>query len=108
MSADLVHNGHINIINEGRKLGINSQKNFPVKTIIDPLLTMSAPNSAVISSAMDSLVHCVDSFGSVRSTPLSKMFSIEGFKSTFNFLLKENLNDPVSVRMPVYKHSAIS
>jgi len=81
---------------EGRKLGINSQKNFPAKTIIDPLLTMSAPNSAVISSAMDSLVHCVDSFGSVSSTPLSKMFSIEGFKNTFNFLLKKDINDPVS------------
>jgi alcohol dehydrogenase len=81
---------------EGRKLGINSQKNFPAKTIIDPLLTMSAPNSAVISSAMDSLVHCVDSFGSVKSTPLSKMFSIEGFKNTINFLLKKDINDPVS------------
>ena len=29
--------------NEGRKLGINTRKNFPTATLIDPLLTMSAP-----------------------------------------------------------------
>ena len=48
---------------EGRKLGINTRKNFPNSTLIDPLLTMSAPKKAIISSAMDTLVHCVDSFG---------------------------------------------
>jgi len=81
---------------EGRKLGINSRKSFPVKTLIDPLLTMSAPIKAVISSALDSLVHCVDSFGSNKSTPISRMFSIEGFRHTFTTLLKEDLYDPVA------------
>ena len=57
--------------NEGKKLGINTRKNFPVRTIIDPLLTMTAPKNAVVSSAIDTLVHCVDSFGSVKSSPLS-------------------------------------
>ena len=82
--------------NEGRKLGINSRKNFPVQTIIDPLLTMSAPKSAVISSALDTLVHCVDSFGSIKSTPLSRIFSIEGFKRTFTFLQKNDFNNTES------------
>lgn len=80
--------------NEGRKLGINCRKNFPVKTIIDPLLTMSAPINAVISSALDTLVHCVDSFGSIKSNPLSRIFSIEGFKHTFTALLSKDLKDP--------------
>ena len=82
--------------NEGRKLGINTRKNFPVKTIMDPLLTMSAPESAVISSAIDTLVHCVDSFGSIKNTPLSRIFSIGGFKHTFSTLQKGDLNDPES------------
>ena len=80
--------------NEGRKLGINTRKNFPKRTLIDPLLTMSAPENIVISSAMDTLVHCVDSFGSNKSNPFSKMFSIEGFKRSFNTLLYEDIYIP--------------
>ena len=79
---------------EGKKLGINSKKNFPKKTIIDPLLTMTAPDDAIISSAMDSLVHCVDSFGSVKSNMLTKIHSIKGFKSSFYTLLKEDISIP--------------
>ncbi|SVE40882.1 uncharacterized protein METZ01_LOCUS493736, partial [marine metagenome] len=71
---------------EGKKLGINSRKNFPKKSLLDPMLTMSAPLSSVVSSALDTLVHCVDSFGSPKSTPISKMFAIEGFNQTYNVL----------------------
>jgi len=79
---------------EGRKLGINTRKNFPANTIIDPLLTMSAPKTAVISSALDTLVHCVDSFGSVNSSPLSKIYSTEGFNRTFHTLENKDLDNP--------------
>ena len=85
--ADISFNAVFIDEDEGRKLGINSTKNFPNFTIIDSELTMEAPESAVISSAMDTLVHCIDSFGSVKHTPISRMYSIEGFKKTFNVLL---------------------
>ena len=55
---------------------------------------MSAPENVIISSAMDTLVHCVDSFGSKNSNPFSKMFSINGFNKTFNCLANEDLSDP--------------
>lgn len=77
---------------EGRKLGINSRKNFPKKTVIDPKLSMTAPMECVISSAMDSLVHCVDSFGSQKHTPLSRIFAIEGFQRTFCALQQGQLD----------------
>jgi len=80
--------------NEGKKLGINSKNNFPKLTIIDPLITMTAPIEFVISSAMDSLVHCVDSFGSLNHTRISRMYSINGFKSTFSALHSKDLSDP--------------
>lgn len=76
----------------GRKLGINSRKNFPKKCVIDPRLSMTAPTESVIASAMDSLVHCVDSFGSVKHTPLSRIFSIEGFRRTFYALVQDQLD----------------
>ncbi len=78
---------------EGRKLGINSRNNFPIRVLIDPLITMSAPKSVVIASALDSLVHCIDSFGSVKSTEISRAFSRIGFKNSWNFLTNGNFND---------------
>ncbi len=77
---------------EGRKLGINSRKNFPKKAVIDPQLSMTAPIESVIASAMDSLVHCVDSFGSIKHTPLSRIFSVEGFQRTFSALQQNQLD----------------
>jgi alcohol dehydrogenase len=77
---------------EGRKLGINSRKNFPKKAVIDPNLSMTAPIESVIASAMDSLVHCVDSFASVKHTALSRIFSIEGFQRTFYALQQGQLD----------------
>lgn len=79
---------------EGKKLGINSRKNFPKKTIIDPIVTMTAPLNIVINSAFDTLVHCVDSYGSKKANKLSRMLSINGFSSTLNCLLNKNLSIP--------------
>ena len=83
---------------EGRKLGINSRKNFPKKAVIDPQLSMTAPMESVIASAMDSLVHCVDSFGSVKHTPISRIFAVEGFQRTF-YALQQNQLDRAESRL---------
>ncbi len=83
---------------EGRKLGINSRKNFPKKAVIDPRLSMTAPLESVIASAMDSLVHCVDSFGSIKHTALSRIFSVEGFQRTF-YALRQNQLDRAESRL---------
>ena len=91
--ADVSYNAVFIDEDEGRKLGINSTKNFPNLTIIDAKLTMGAPETAVISSAMDTLVHCIDSFGSIKHTKMSRMYSIKGFNNTFNVLLNgEHMN----------------
>ena len=71
-----------------QKLGINSLNNFPCKTIYDPSFISTAPQRAIVSSAFDTLVHCVDSFGSMKSTPLSRMLSIEGFKKLLMYCMK--------------------
>ena len=88
--ADISYNAVFIDEDEGRKLGINSTKNFPNLSIMDADLTMEAPESAIISSSMDTLVHCVDSFGSKKHTPMSRMYSVKGFRSTFEVL--NNLN----------------
>ena len=88
--ADVSYNAVFIDEDEGKKLGINSTKNFPNLAVIDSKLTMEAPESAIISSAMDTLVHCVDSFGSVKHTPMSRMYSVRGFNHTFKVLLNNS------------------
>lgn len=80
--------------NEEKKLGINSINNFPILVLVDPLLTMSAPLESTLSSSLDALVHCVDSFGSQKSNTFSRMFSIEGFKNVWKFLCEDNFDEP--------------
>lgn len=91
--ADVSYNAVFIDESEGRKLGINSTKNFPNLSILDAELTMKAPESAIISSSMDTLVHCVDSFGSPKSSPMSRMYSVKGFRNTFEVLKKSNHMD---------------
>lgn len=78
---------------EGKKLGINSINNFPTMVLVDPLLTMSAPRKVVVSSALDSMVHSVDSFGSVKSNSISRMFAVEAFKNIWTFILERDMNE---------------
>tara|TARA_Y100000739_G_C20611766_1_gene469058 strand:+ start:1428 stop:2570 length:1143 start_codon:yes stop_codon:yes gene_type:complete len=84
---------------EERKLGINSRNNFPIRVLVDPLITMSAPKRVVIASALDSLVHCIDSYGSRKSTTISKSFSKIGFKNSWKFLTNKNFDDPAERKL---------
>ena len=74
---------------EGKKLGINSPKNFPAWVLSDPLLSSSAPRSVFVSSAIDCLVHSVDSFGSIKSNPITRGFSRIAFDSAWCALYGE-------------------
>lgn len=76
-----------------KKFGINTPYNFPVLAILDPNLTLSCPRKVLVSSGMDALTHSLETYGSLRSNPLAKAFSREGFRLVFNNLLKV-LNNP--------------
>ena len=82
--------------NEERKLGINSLNNFPIRVLVDTSLASSAPKNVIISSALDSLVHCIDSFGSKKATPVSQNFSKIGFRNSWEFLNDRDFSNPDS------------
>jgi len=71
---------------ENRKFGINTSLYIPKLCILDPVLTASCPRDVTISSGMDALVHAHESFVSKRSTPITRILAIEGFKLVFNSL----------------------
>jgi alcohol dehydrogenase class IV len=80
---------------EKKKLGINTKYNFPVLAIVDPKLTLSCPREALVSSAIDALVHNLEGYVSKKADILTRIFAKEGFGLAFNSLPKvmNNLND---------------
>ncbi|MEA3494000.1 MAG: iron-containing alcohol dehydrogenase [Candidatus Margulisiibacteriota bacterium] len=81
-----------------KKLGINSELNYPVLAIIDPLFTVNCPKSVTVSSGCDALVHTLESYVHRNNTPLSRMLSKEAFSLLFNSLNKV-LDNPENVEI---------
>lgn len=80
---------------EKRKMGINTFHNFPRLSILDPLLTIDCPKHVTISSAMDSLVHALESFATPKANALSTIFSLQAFTLVYHALpkIKKNLRN---------------
>lgn len=62
------------------KLGINTQKNFPVYSVLDPNLIKDTPLSVISSSGMDALTHALESFVCKEANVLTRMLSLEAIK----------------------------
>jgi alcohol dehydrogenase class IV len=69
-----------------RKLGINTEHNFPALAVLDPLLVVSSPERVTISTGIDGLVHAIESYGCRRSNPLTMVFAREGFAHVYSAL----------------------
>jgi len=90
----------VSIITTGEttKMGIVSHKIIPDAAILDPLLTVSCNPSLTAYSAIDAMVHAIESFTSknLNNNPYSKMLALEACrwlgKST-----KKAILDPTNV-----------
>jgi len=96
--SEVTYNAVFTDSHEKRKLGINSEYNHPVLSIIDPLFTVDCPKSVTVSSGCDALVHALESYLHIRHTPLSRMYSIEAFRLLYNNLMKV-LDDPENIEI---------
>ena len=94
--SEVTYNAVFTDSHEKRKLGINSEYNYPVLAIIDPLFTVNCPKSVTVSSGCDALVHALESYLHIRHTPLSRMYSREAFRLLFNNLMKV-LDEPGNI-----------
>ena len=63
-----------------KKLGINSDKNFPILSILDTNLIKTAPYSIILQSAIASLVRSIETYTSVDANEMTKFFSIKSFE----------------------------
>jgi len=52
----------------------------PDVAIVDPELTVTLPAELTASTGMDALTHCLESFISLRATPMTELISLEGIR----------------------------
>ncbi len=77
----------------GRKYVVSSPLLIPKIAFVDPSLTKSLPNHVVASTGMDALVHAIEAYTGVKSTPITDGLALQAIK-----MLKENL--PASYAHP--------
>jgi len=65
---------------------MNSPYLYPELALLDPELTLSLPPAPTAHTGLDALCHAIESYTSVNSSPMSKMFSLEAIA-----LIAENL-----------------
>lgn len=85
--SEVTYNAVFTDNKEKKKLGINSEYNYPVLAVLDPLFTLDCPKSVTISAGMDALTHSLESFAHRNHTPLSRVCSKEAFRFLFNNLM---------------------
>ena len=86
--SEVTYNAVFTDSEQKKKLGINSEYNYPVLAIVDPLMTVDCPKHVTVSSGADALVHTLESYVHKNHTPISRMLSKEAFRLLYNNLWK--------------------
>lgn len=93
----------------GRKYVVVSPELAPKIAFVDPSLTTSLPRHVVAATGMDALVHAIESYTSVRSTPIADGLALQAIK-----MIKEHLPpsyahpDNIEARSQVHLASTIA
>jgi len=77
--SEIAYNAVFTDSKERNRLGINTELNYPVLSIVDPSLSLSAPKKAVVSGAMDCIGHTLESFISINATHFTRELSKSAF-----------------------------
>lgn len=78
--AEATPNAIFSVPEQGVKLAIVSTYIIPWVAIVDPALTLSAPQKVTAASGVDALTHCLESFVNPNSHPLSEHYSVRGME----------------------------
>jgi alcohol dehydrogenase class IV len=71
-----------------RKLGINGRFVAAWAGVLDPVLSLGCPRLPTMAAGMDALVHSVESFTAVTSSPLARDTARTAFARLFNHLAR--------------------
>jgi len=81
-------------INEKTKSkgGMNGDPLYPEAAILDPILTLSMPQSVTATTGIDALTHALEAFVSVQAHPISDMYALEAIDLISSNLAKAYAN----------------
>ena len=78
----------ITLDGEDLKKTFNYNKSYPKTAFVDPKYTLSLPYNVTVSTALDAVCHCIESYLSIKSTPFSIIYSNLGIKYLYHNLEK--------------------
>ena len=76
-----------------KKLGINTELNYPVLSILDSNIIKRAPKKIIYQSSIASLLRSIETYTSVDSNEITKFFSLKSFDMLSNALLSRKKNE---------------
>lgn len=92
-----------------RKYVIASPKIAPEIAIVDPSLTLTLPRQIVSTTAMDALVHAIETYVSLKANPLTDGLSMQAIKILHEYLPATYANpNNIEARSQVHLASAIA
>lgn len=93
----------------GRKYVVASPVLAPKIAIVDPVLTTSLPHHVVAATGMDALVHAIEAYTSVKSTPITDGLALQAIKMLKDYLLPSYAHpDNLEARSQVHLASTIA
>ena len=75
------------------KLGINTERNYPILSILDPKLISLAPKKIIYQSAIASLMRSIETYTSPDSDEITKYFSKKSYDLIANAFTKKRTKD---------------
>jgi alcohol dehydrogenase len=91
--SEVIFNAVFTDIKNKRKLGINSEKNYPILSILDVRLIKSAPKKIIYQSAISSLLRSIETFTSVDGSNVTKLLSINSYQILMEAFKSKRWND---------------
>ncbi len=107
--SEIAYNAVFTDNQKQNRLGINTELNYPILSIVDPALSLSAPKSAVISGALDCFGHIMESYISINANHFTQELSKSAFELWFkgvNKFIEEN--DDVEGRSYLFSASILA
>ncbi|MCM3588382.1 iron-containing alcohol dehydrogenase family protein [Mesobacillus maritimus] len=93
----------------GRKYVVASPVLAPKMAFVDPILTTSLPRHVVATTGMDALVHAIEAYTSVRSTPITDGLALQVIKMIKDYLPASYAHsDQLEARSQVHLASTIA